>query len=50
MLALEDGHDDDNEPRDVVEPFVEEPPKTIEVEYIGGVAVDSGRLMITDLY
>ena len=48
MLALEDGYEDDDEPRDEVEPFAEEPPKTIEVTYIGEVGVDSGQLMITD--
>jgi hypothetical protein len=47
MLALEDGYDDDAT-SDGAEPYVEEPPKTIEVAYIGGVGVDSGQLMITD--
>lgn len=48
MLALEDGYDDDDEPGDEVEPYVEEPPKSIEVAYIGEVGVDSGQLMVTD--
>lgn len=48
MLALEDGYQDDDETGDEVEPFVEEPPKTIEVAFIGEVGVDSGQLMITD--
>lgn len=48
MLALEDGHEDDDEPRDETEPFVEEPPKSIEVRYIGEVVVDSGQLLVTD--
>ncbi|MGW6263720.1 DUF4241 domain-containing protein, partial [Streptomyces sp. NPDC055085] len=50
MLALEDGYDDDDEPRDEVEPALpaEEAPKSIEVTYIGEVGVDSGQLMVTD--
>lgn len=48
MLALEDGYEDDDEPREDTEPFVEEPPKRIEVVYIGEVGVDSGQLMVTD--
>lgn len=52
MLALEDSSDDDDddEPRGDAEqaPELEEPPKSIEVAYIGEVAVDSGQLMVTD--
>ena len=48
MLALEDRYENDDEPRDDVEPLVEEPPQRIEVAYIGEVGVDSGQLMITD--
>lgn len=49
MLALEDVYDDDDEPRDEMDALPElEQPKVVEVEYIGGVAVDSGQLMITD--
>lgn len=51
MLAIEDGFDDDDdELRDAAgqAPEIEEPPKSIEVAYIGEVAVDSGQLMVTD--
>jgi len=52
MLALEDSHEDENDSEDElnedIDPLVEETPKTIEVVYIGGVAVDSGQLMVTD--
>lgn len=50
MLALEEGYDDYDEPREEVDPSLEleEAPKSIEVAYIGEVAVDSGQLMVTD--
>ena len=49
MLALEDGYDDD-EPSDQGDPSLELEiaPKSIEVAFIGEVAVDSGQLMVTD--
>lgn len=50
MLALEDGYDDDGEPRSEVEQVLqpEDAPKSVEVVYIGEVGVDSGQLMVTD--
>jgi len=49
MLALEGGSDDDESREDGEQaPELDETPKSIEVAYIGEVAVDSGQLMVTD--
>jgi hypothetical protein len=48
MLALEDGYEDNGVPGEDIESLLEEPPKSIEVVYIGEVGVDSGQLMVTD--